>query len=283
MRTMRNERSGNPLSLTLPQRGRGIVWLAAVALAVTLCGCGEAPLKDRMDLDGQFANADRLAKGLVVILPGIEGESAANRDIRKGLDEGGVPYALVIYRWGFPVPGLGMLVNQTDTTGDRRAGADLAGGIVRYQTRHPGCPVFLVGHSAGGGVAIFALEALADVPGAKPVTGAILLSSSISADYPLDKALRMIDRGIVNGYNSEDTALLGTGTALFGNVDGGHGDSAGRTGFHNTYAKLFQFKVNPANVHKAADPHFLLTDADLVAAHAPTWVCAESWPPTGQP
>jgi pimeloyl-ACP methyl ester carboxylesterase len=257
-------------------------WFALAALAVTLCGCGPSSLKDRMDLDAKYASPDRLAKGLVVILPGIEGESAANRDIRKGLDEGGVPYALVIYRWGFPVPGLGLLVNQTDTAGDRRAGADLAAGIVKYQSNHPDCPIFLVGHSAGGGVAIFALEALADVPNAKPVTGAILLSSSISADYSLDRALRMIERGLVNGFNPDDTAMLGAGTAMFGNVDGGHGDSAGRTGFHRAYAKLYQFKVNPAEVHKLADPHFILTDADLLAEHAPAWVCAEVWPPTGR-
>jgi pimeloyl-ACP methyl ester carboxylesterase len=256
-----------------------LTWLALTALSVALCGCGESSLKDRMDLDAKYANPDRLAKGMVVILPGIEGECAANRDIRKGLDEGGVPYALVIYRWGFPVPGLGLLVNQTDTAGNRRAAADLAAGIERYQCKHPDCPVFLVGHSAGGGVAVFTLEALADVPNAKPVTGAILLSSSISADYSLNKALRMIDRGLVNGYNPDDTALLGTGTAMFGNVDGGHGDSAGRTGFHTTYPKVYEFKVNPADVHKFVDPHFILTDADLVAQNAPRWVRAEVWPP----
>ena len=249
-----------------------ILLLAALAAS----GCGKP---HHIDLDAQYVNPERMAKGLVIILPGIEGESDANRGIRKGLKDGAVPYALAIYRWGFPVPGLGLLMNQTDTAGDRRAGADLAKGIARYQQKHPGCPVFLVGHSAGGGVAVFALEALADLPDAKPVTGAILLSSSISAGYSLEKALRMSRCGIVNGYNPDDTALLGAGTAIFGNVDGDHGDSAGRTGFHQTDPRLFQFKISSADPGVTGDPHFIVTDASLIAKHAPRWILTESWPP----
>jgi pimeloyl-ACP methyl ester carboxylesterase len=254
--------------------------LAAVLIPVMLLvGCASS-VRDRMDRDEQFVNPDRMNKGFVIILPGIEGESTANRDVRKGLDEAGTPYALAIYRWGFPVPGIGMLMNQTDTAGNRRAAVELAKGIVRYQTRHPGCPVFLVGHSAGGGEAVFTLEALADLPGARPVRGAILLSSSISADYSLDKALKMTQCGIVNGYNPQDTALLGTGTAIMGNVDGGHGDSAGRTGFYGTYPKLFQFKASAAG-GGGGDPHFILTEADRIAKHAPRWILSETWPPPG--
>jgi pimeloyl-ACP methyl ester carboxylesterase len=251
-----------------------------VALAA-LAGCagGAGSIRDKVDLDAKYVNSERLDKGLVVILPGIEGESAANRDIRLGLDEGGVPYGLAIYRWGFPIPGLGLLVNQTDTTADRSAGADLAAAIVRYQARRPGRPVFLIGHSAGGGVAVFALEALSAEPNARPIAGALLLSSSISADYSLDKALSMTQRGIVNGYNPDDTALLGTGTAVFGNVDGEHGDSAGRTGFRQSNPKLFQFKISSADVGVQGDPHFIATDPDLVAKHAPRWVLSETWPP----
>jgi pimeloyl-ACP methyl ester carboxylesterase len=248
-------------------------------LLASLAGCA-GDLKSHVDMDAKFVNPARMDKGLVVILPGIEGESPANQDIRKGLDEGGIPYALAIYRWGFPIPGLGLLINQTDTAGNRRAAKELAGGILKYQANHPDRPVFLVGHSAGGGVAVFTLEALADLPAAKPVAGAMLLSSSISADYPLDKALKMTRLGIVNGFNPDDTVLLGAGTAMFGNVDGEHGDSAGRTGFQLVYpGRLFQFKVNSGDVKVHGDPHFVITDADLIAQHAPRWVLANAWPP----
>ena len=255
----------------------GLWVVTSLIVSATAAGC--VPQR-KADLDEYYASRERRNMGMVVILPGIEGESSANRNIRRGLDEGGLRHALVIYRWGFPVPGLGMLVNQTDTSAARKAAGELAQAIVRYQGKHPGKPVFFIGHSAGGAIAVFTLEALADMPGAAPVDGAILLSSSISADYPLGKAMRMTRQGICNGYNPDDKALLGAGTAMFGNVDGGHGDSAGRTGFHQTDPKLFQFRIRASDV--GGDPHFIVTDADLVARHAPRWVLAKVWPPPRQ-
>ena len=65
-----------------------------------------------------------------------------------------------------------------------------------------------------------------------------------------------------------------------GNVDGGHGDSAGRTGFHCSNAKLFQFKAS-AGSGAQGDPHFILTEADRVAKHAPRWILNDAWPPAG--
>ena len=129
--------------------------LGAVAL-VLLGGCGAGR---RYNLDNEYTSPARVDKGAVVILPGIEGESAANRDIRKGLYDAGIPYALVIYRWGSLLPGPGgMLINQTNVSRNRRMGRELAEQIAQYQQNHPGKPVFLAGHSAGGGIAVFALE-----------------------------------------------------------------------------------------------------------------------------
>ncbi len=200
-----------------------IVVLTGIVVLLSLIGCGT---ESKISMDSRFVSEERANKGVVVILPGIEGESAANHNIRKGLYDGGVPYALVIYRWGFPMPGIGMLINQTNATANRNAGKELAEAIVRYQKKHPGKPVFLIGHSGGGGIAVFTLESLADIPGAQPIEGAFLLHASISADYPLNKALRMTRRGIVNGFNPEDTAMLSVGTGMFGNVDGRRGPTA---------------------------------------------------------
>jgi len=248
---------------------------AATAMVVLLVagGCDEAALTSH------YVNPSRSAEGVVIILPGIEGEGAANHNIRKGLDQADVPYSLAIYRWGFPVPGIGLIVNQTNTAGNRGAGKKLAGRIVEYQQKHPGRPVFLIGHSAGGGVAVFTLEALGKMPKARPVTGVFLLSASISANYPLAGALRMTKQGLVNVYNPDDTALLGTGTAIFGNVDGGRGDSAGRTGFHGSHPKLYQRKITSASVGVAGDPHFLATNAHLISRLAPPWLLSDRWPP----
>ncbi len=46
-----------------------------------------------------YTNPARMKKGLVLILPGIEGESMLNHMIAEGLKEAGVPDAIDIYDW----------------------------------------------------------------------------------------------------------------------------------------------------------------------------------------
>jgi alpha-beta hydrolase superfamily lysophospholipase len=248
-------------------------------LAVTGCGgMDSSSFMNPVNMDPGFVNEDRADKGLVVILPGIEGESSANQDIRKGLREGGIPYALAIYRWGSG----SMLMNQTDVSGNRRKAEELAGRIATYQSKYSGRPVFLIGHSAGGGMAVFALEYLAQIPGAKPVDGVFLLSASISADYDLSYALRMTRRGLANVSNPEDQVLKG-GTATFGNVDGGKGDSAGRTGFAQRYRNVYERPITGGEVFRdvgqTGPAHFVATQYKLIAKYAPAWIMAEVWPP----
>jgi pimeloyl-ACP methyl ester carboxylesterase len=244
--------------------------LLLFVLAAGLVGCGP-----------DYCTPERYDQGLVVILPGIEGVSANNLGIQQGLAEGGVDYALQIYPWGFPVPGVGMLVNQTDVAANRAAAARLTDVIVRYQQNYPNRPVFLVGHSGGGGVGVFTLEHLASRSDAKPVNGAILISSSISADYPLNAAIGMTKLGILNVYNGLDTGLLGVGTGIFGNVDGGTGDSAGRTGFsfHNANPKLFELSLTNQPQGIFDDPHTFGTQPRIVKRYGPNWILARSWPP----
>ncbi|MCD4824285.1 MAG: DUF726 domain-containing protein [Phycisphaerae bacterium] len=245
-------------------------FLGLLTLVVSIGGCS------KYDIGTKYTTPQRVDKGIVVILPGIEGESGANRDIRKGLSDAEIPYALLIYRWGALVPGpAGMLINQTNVSRNRKVGQELAEQIAQYQRNHPNRPVFLVGHSAGGGIAVFTLEALGKINGAKPIEGAFLLSASISASYPLDGALRMVRRGIVNTYNPTDK-LLKDGTGMFGNVDGGRGDSAGRTGFKRSYARVYERKITSEQVRRefgqASTAHFAATKAKLIEKYAPAMV-----------
>ncbi len=254
-----------------------VVASSCVASLLATGGC------TKYDMNARYADQSRVDRGVVVILPGIEGESGANRDIREGLYRAGISYGLLIYRWGSPIPGPGgMLVNQTNVARNRRMAEDLAEQIVQYQQKHPGKPVFLIGHSAGGGITVFTLEAMGKMPGAEPVEGAFLLSSSISSDYDLNSALRMTRRGLVNVSNKDDQ-LLNTGTGTFGNVDGKKGDSAGRTGFYGNYAKVFERPITNEQVRRefgvGGAPHFIATKEQLIEKYAPAWILSDTWPP----
>lgn len=243
-----------------------ILITAAIALG-SVGGCGMS--------NAQYMTEQRLDNGLVVILPGIEGESPMNHDIRRGLVAAGVPAALPIHSWGRPVPIAGVLLNQMDFIGNRLEGAKLARMVVEYQDAHPGRPVYLVGHSGGGGVAVFAAEAM---PEGRQVDGLVLLSASISREYDVTKALQHCRQGIVNFYNRSDAGLLGVGTTVVGNVDGRRGPSAGLSGFAAAPPKLYQVEVTGG---MGGDPHAAATRSGFVSRRVAPWIVADAWPAYG--
>ena len=242
-----------------------ILLLASIAL---VGGC--LPSND------QYVTPERLQHGLVVILPGIEGEGRLSYRVRSGLLQSAVPSAIRIYNWGRPLPLIGPLINQMDVIGNRLAGQRIAQMIVVYQDSHPGKPVYIIGHSGGGGVAVFSAESM---PDDRQIDGLILLSASISKGYNLTKALGRVRSGIVNFYSDGDVALLGVGTTLFGNVDGVRGPSAGYAGFDRTPARLYQI---PWSQDMAAvgnkGGHADSTHPRFIRAYVADWVLTTSWP-----
>ncbi len=213
-------------------------------------------------------------KGLVVILPGIQGIDAHSHQIRSGLVRGGVHRAMVLQSWGKPIPGLGMLLNQIDPFGVRIDAMAIADKIMRYQEVFPDKPVHVIGHSGGGALAVFIADSLADRlnAGAAPIDGIVLLSPSISTIYDYTKATRACKVGILNCYNPNDTGLLGVGTTVMGNLDGWHGPAAGMLGFDSpndldsqekkdAYAnKLFQHRFKAYG-----DPHMASTNVSFIS------------------
>ncbi|MFP4106999.1 MAG: alpha/beta fold hydrolase [Phycisphaerae bacterium] len=252
--------------------------LSAIMICLCLLG-GCIPSEN-----GSYTTDARLAEGLVVVLPGIEGESPMNRNIRQGLIAAGIDHAIPIHRWGRPIPVFGPLINQMDVFGNRLAARRLARDIVDYQDAHPGKSIHLIGHSGGGGIAVFAAEAL---PKDRKVDGLILLSPSISTRYDLTKALGNTRKGIVNFYTPADFGLLVIGTTVAGNVDGWHGPAAGAGGFdpadeddpkqQTAYRKLHQVAME----HVADQPlraHSAATEADFVRRQVAPWVTESTWP-----
>jgi len=258
-------------------RSAALSMMTATLCALAGCGGGNA----------DFLTESRLENGLVIILPGIEGESSFNHDIRKGLVEAGIDRALPIHRWGRPIPVAGMILNQVDFLGNRLAAMRIAQMITAYQDAHPGKPVHLIGHSGGGGIAVFAVEAL---PEDRQVDGLVLLSASISSAYDLTKALKKCRSGVTSFYSRADVGLLVIGTIIAGTVDGTHGPGAGAVGFDlpredaapakkAAYAKLYQVELTQ-QMTGGGDTHTGATSDYFVAEHVAPLLVTQTWPAT---
>jgi len=256
---------------------RAAAFLLAAAAAIAV-GC---------DDNAEFLTEDRLSEGMVVILPGVEGASGLNKDIRDGLLAAGIPHALPIRNWGRPVPLLGVVINQVDFLGNRLAAHGIARYVMDYKEKYPGKPVYIVGHSGGGGIAIFVAEYLDED---KKVDGVIVLSGSVTSAYNLQKALSRTRNGIVNFYNRSDSALLAVGTTVLGNVDGTHGPAAGLIGFDEprdndkdykklAYTKLYQVEIT-GDMMLGGDSHTAVTQPAFVATFVAPWVYSPIWPAT---
>jgi hypothetical protein len=201
-----------------------------------------------------YLTPERLDAGLVVSLDGVGGYNWLPRWLRRGLCAGGVPAAIVIYNWSLGP--LGMWA--TDLFVSRRnrdRAAFLADRIAAYRARWPGRPVTLIGHSAGGGIAAWTLEALG---AACPVDRAMLLAPALSPAYNLAAALEGVRKRLYVTYSHLDVALMGLGTSLLGTIDRRHGPSAGLVGFRlpqgltddqrAAYAKVRQLKWRPRSI-----------------------------------
>lgn len=250
-------------------------WLQLSILVI--CAISSAGCVDR--LNQKYTKPVQKSLGMIYILPGIQGVDSHYKNIRQGLIGSGINCAIMIHPWGSCIPGLNLLINETSVRGNREWGRKIALDIVQYQEKYPGRAVYLIGQSGGCGVAVFCAEALSEMPQAKAVEGIILLDASLSADYNLTRALSMSRQGIVNFYNEKDVAMLQFGTAVMGNVDGGHGDSAGRVGFDRRIGKLYQVKILPDMVNDFTAPHFADCSRAFTAQYIAPWIIDRTWPP----
>ena len=122
--------------------------------------------------------------------------------VRDGLKAAGFEGDFVNFRWQ---TGAGVAVDQVTPAGVKRAQArKLAAMIREYKDANPDEAVNLMGLSAGTAVAVFALEELRED---HAIENAILLGSSLNADYDLTEALKRIRNRIYVFTSNRDTVL----------------------------------------------------------------------------
>ncbi|MBL8819836.1 MAG: hypothetical protein JNL58_27675 [Planctomyces sp.] len=172
----------------------------------------------------------RRAKGLVLVFPGIEGHSEINESIVRGLAAAGIPYAIQVQRWcrfSFWNP-----LHLTMETHNRRMAAQIAELVCAYRRSSPVSPIYLVGHSAGAGMVLFVLEALANRScKAEPIVEtAVLLAAAVSEDFPFETVIPETRTGIWNFSSAFDFIASVLGTLVFGTMDRRHKISIGAAG-----------------------------------------------------
>jgi len=132
---------------------------------------------------------------------------------RAGARKAGYAGVFEAFRWQ---TGLGVAVDHGSSVQYKRSAArKLADRIQDHQRRHPDDPIYVAGLSAGCAVAIFALEAL---PAAVQVEHVFLLSSSVSAQYDLTRALQRV-RGKLYSFHSHKDGVLRNLASVVGTAD----------------------------------------------------------------
>jgi hypothetical protein len=146
-----------------------------------------------------------------------------------------------IYDWTCHDPGIPALHARARNEEQAQLVADL---ITKQYRAHPEQPIYLTCHSGGSGPATWALEKL---PPDVKVACFVLLAPALSPTYDLSKAMAHVSAKAFCFYSHDDDLVLGTGTKLFGTIDGVQCDAAGRIGFERPadadatlYAKLIQ-------------------------------------------
>ncbi len=180
----------------------------------------------------------------VLHLPGIGGYLPVDRNLMRGLREGGVRGIITHYDWTGGNPGLRALY---DDANKQKQVDKVVAMLVEVHRVDPQRPIYLIGHSGGAGIAVWALERL---PPEVQVQRLILLAPALSRGYNLERALQRVKERAYVFVSQHDPVLAAT--RVTGTIDGVRVESAGRVGFDlppdppEGYDKLVQIPYQDA-------------------------------------
>ena len=165
----------------------------------------------------------------------------------RGLRIGGYDGKTEVYDWTGANPGLSALLA---TKRNHEEAQKIADRLAKQFHEHADGQILIVSHSAGTGLAVWALE---DLPDQVKVDTILLLSPALSPDYDLSRALSHVKGKAYAFFSPNDFFILFAGTQLFGTVDGKKTAAAGRSGFNRPdgadpkqYDKLVAKPYDPA-------------------------------------
>lgn len=167
--------------------------------------------------------------GVAFVVPGAGGDGSDYNALRDELHRAG--FGVRTHRWG-AAPAL-FALNFSNQSIHDIAEAELVDRIhaVPGDTR-----VIVIGHSAGGGVALGAAGRLQH----RSIDVLILLHPSVSPGYDLAPALAHVAEAAHHFHSQHDTTFLSWRTRNFGTYDRIKSPAAGNVGFASTHERLHQ-------------------------------------------
>lgn len=225
-------------------------------------------------------------KRLLLHLNGIGGHRRIDDRMTQGLVEGGFKAEVIIEDWTGDDTGL---VSLSKTALHEEYSTRVAKMIEERLRIEPELRITLTGHSAGAGIACWALEKL---PDDVIVDDLLMIQPALSPGFDLSKALSRVRRKAYALTSVHDVIVLSAGTRMFGTVDRVKSDAAGLVGFaipenadKQQYAKLVQLPYRSewmryANIGDHIGPMSFRFARDVIAPMMLTGVVP---PPATQP
>jgi hypothetical protein len=158
-------------------------------------------------------------------LNGIGGERVIDHTLITGLQNAGFEADYQIYDWTGGETGIVALQRHDLHPLEARKVADL---IIKQHAANPATPIILSCHSGGTAIVTWALELL---PDDVKVESIFMFAPALSPQYDLTKALRHVNQKLYVFSSPHDFVVLGTGTKMFGTMDGVRCEAAGLKGF----------------------------------------------------
>jgi pimeloyl-ACP methyl ester carboxylesterase len=194
-------------------------WITSLLISL-IAGCSPAAS------DAVAPPPDRaVAKPYLLHLPGISGSRYIDHSVTRGIKEGGFDGEIEIYDWTANDPGVGALLAFDRNHKEAQVISDI---LAKHHVAQPDSKIYLLAHSGGCGLAIWALE---DLPADVKIQNLVMMSPAVSPGYDLTAALKHVNGHIYVFSSLADLFVLGTGTRLLGTIDGVKTDAAGRVGF----------------------------------------------------
>jgi pimeloyl-ACP methyl ester carboxylesterase len=178
---------------------------------------------------------------LVLFLPGISDFRGLERRLVRGVVASGMNANVEVYTWPAYNAGLGALMNYARNQQEAKHVTQI---MRDARAAHPRQPIYVIAHSGGCGIAVWALEGL---PAGERVEQVVLLAPALSPGYDLSAALGHV-RGKMYAFTSREDPVLGVMTKTFGTIDRVSTEAAGLNGFvrpASADAKLYAEKLSP--------------------------------------